>query len=322
MATDYLLRDHQRDGKAQQIIESWNHFARNLKEAAHLYYTEKKDEYYSFAIDYLQKLRRKLPLRKVALAFLPFLSYLIVYSNYNRIRQITGLEETRKPSVTFLPWLEYFVFRCYPHRLLSKFASPLLDFLAAIPYLIHFPLPFLFAVYLLAKDERQKSLLPFLWCAGWVNLVAVFIQFVCPTAPPWFVDSVVYDHNGKFLQSGFNEAGFARLDALIGHSIFHGIYSKSPLKFGAFPSLHVAWPAIILVNEPWIGKRFAWFHVIWIAWAALYSNHHYGVDALGGIILVFIVNFSMIKIWSPFHSATRFQRWICESRTKSSISNV
>lgn len=300
-------------GKAGQIVESWNQFARNLKEAVNQYYTEKQNEYYCLIQEFVGQLRKKLPLKKVLLAFTPFLAYLIVYSNYNRIRYMTGLEETRKPSITFLPWLEYSVFHCYPHRILSKFASPILDFFAAIPYLIHFPLPFLFSVYLLSGENRQKNILPYLWCAGWVNLIAVFVQFVCPTAPPWFVDSAVYDHNGKFLHSGNNEAGFARLDALIGHSLFHGIYSKSPLKFGAFPSLHVAWPAIILVNNPWISKKFAWCHVVWIAWAALYSNHHYGVDALGGILLVFIVNFSMIKIWSPFHTSTPLRKLFCGS---------
>lgn len=310
----YIVR-----GKTTQIVDSWNQFARNLKEAAHLYYVEKQNEYYCMLQELLTQLRRKLPLKKVLLASAPFLVYLMVYSNYNRIRYMTGLEETRKPSITFLPWFEYTVFRCYPHRLLSNFASPILDFFAAIPYLVHFPLPFLFSLYLLSGVERQKCILPYLWCAGWVNLIAVFVQFVFPTAPPWFVDSAVYDHNGKFLQSGNNEAGFARLDALIGHSVFHGIYSKSPLKFGAFPSLHVAWPAIILVNNPWFGKRFAWFHVVWIAWAALYSNHHYGVDALGGILLVFIVNFSMIKIWSPFHPATAFQRMFCITSSENII---
>jgi len=314
-----LLKTHTyNEGKAAQIIDSWNHFARSLKEAVHLYYTEKQIEYYGFAQEFLCQLRRKLPLKKVLLAFLPFLVYLLVYSNYNQIRYMTGLDESRKPSITFLPWLEYSVFHCYPHRFLSKFASPILDVFAAIPYLIHFPLPFLFSVYLISGEHRQKNILPYLWCAGWVNLVTVFVQFVFPTAPPWFVDSAVYDHNGNFLQSGNNEAGFARLDALIGHSLFHGIYSKSPLKFGAFPSLHVAWPAIILVNNPWVSKKFAWFHVFWIAWAALYSNHHYGVDALGGILLVFIVNFSMIKIWSPFHGSTLLQRMFSKRSNEAS----
>eukprot|EP00795_Rhopilema_esculentum_P000209 gene209-9844_t len=127
-------------------------------------------------------------------------------------------------------------------------------------------------------------------------------KYIFPTAPPWYVDSVVYGTDGHFVKSASNEAGFQRLDAFIGLHFFQGVYSASPLKFGAFPSLHVAWPAIICVNRPWIGKKFAWFHVLWISWAALYSHHHYGVDALAGIILVFIVNFCMIKIWNPFSS--------------------
>ncbi|XP_057313997.1 uncharacterized protein LOC130655279 [Hydractinia symbiolongicarpus] len=300
-------------GKAGRIVVSWNQFARNLKEAFHLYTSEKQAEIYSFLDEIPRKIKKNLPLRPLLLSAAPFLIYLIVYSNYKFIRAITGLDELRKPSYTFLPWLEYMVFHFYPHRFLSKFATPILDFLAAVPYLIHFPLPALFLIYLLSGENRRKHIFSFLWCAGWVNLVAVFIQFVFPTAPPWFVDSAVFDNEGNFLKSGANEAGFHRLDALLGHSFFHGIYAASPLKFGAFPSLHVAWPAIILVNQPWISKKFAWFHVIWIAWAALYSNHHYGVDALGGILLVFIVNLSMIKIWSPFHSSsqlkTLFMRW-------------
>uniref|UniRef100_UPI0037545EC2 phosphatase PAP2 family protein n=1 Tax=Salmonella sp. s51933 TaxID=3160127 RepID=UPI0037545EC2 len=70
-------------------------------------------------------------------------------------------------------------------------------------------------------------------------------------------------------------------------------------KFGAVPSLHVAWPTIVLVSEPWISERFAKLHVLWITWAALYSNHHYGIDAMGAIALVFTVRF-FAGIWSPF----------------------
>ena len=252
-----------------------------------------------------KQLKEAFPLRTTALAITPYLCYLLVFSNYKNLRAVSGLDEIRKPDFISLPWLEYNLFHCYPHRLLGQFASPILDCFAAIPYLIHFPLPFLFLVYLFLDENRRKRMFPYMWCGGWVNLVAVSIQFFFPTAPPWFVDSAVFDQNGNFIKSGPNEAGFQRLDALLGHGFFHGIYSASPLKFGAFPSLHVAWPAIVLVNEPWINKKFAWFHVIWIAWAALYSSHDYGVDALGGILLVFIVKLSMIKIWSPFHSSSQ-----------------
>ena len=215
-------------------------------------------------------------------------------------RSLTGLDRFRQPNIDFLPWIESVVFHCHPHRLFSKIANPFLDCLAAVPYLIHFPLPAFFLLYLLVHPKKRYSVLTFAWCAGWVNLCALCLQYIFPTAPPWYVDSVVYGTDGNVAKAASNEAGFQRLDAFIGMSFFHQVYSASPLKFGAFPSLHVAWPAIICVNKPWIGKKFAWFHVFWISWAALYSHHHYGVDALAGIILVFIVNFCMIKIWNPF----------------------
>ncbi len=65
--------------------------------------------------------------------------------------------------------------------------------------------------------------------------------------------------------------------------------------------------------------KFALFHVTWICWAALYSNHHYGivafvcvvlamlmmllligVDAIGGVLVVLLVHYCMIRVYSPF----------------------
>eukprot|EP00112_Aurelia_sp_Birch-Aquarium-sp1_P008083 Seg1886.1 transcript_id=Seg1886.1/GoldUCD/mRNA.D3Y31 product="Inositol phosphorylceramide synthase catalytic subunit AUR1" pseudo=true protein_id=Seg1886.1/GoldUCD/D3Y31 len=293
------------EGKAGRVVVSWNRFARSLREAFEIYVETKQAELYAIADEIPKKisaLTEKLPIRKAILAFLPYVTYLIFYSNYNLFRSLTGLDDLRKPNIGFLPRFELLVFHCHPHRLLSKIANPFLDCLAAIPYLVHFPLPAFFLLYLLIHPKKRYSVLTFAWCAGWVNLCALVLQYVFPTAPPWYVDSVVYGTDGHFVKAASNEAGFQRLDAFLGLNFFRKVYSASPLKFGAFPSLHVAWPAIICVNQPWIGKKFAWCHVFWISWAALYSHHHYGVDALAGILLVFVVNFCMIKIWNPFPS--------------------
>ena len=255
------------------------------------------------------------------LAFLPYATFLLFYSNYNFVRSISGLDETCKPNLVFLPWLEQFVFHCHPHRVLSAIANPMFDLLAAIPYIIHFPLPALFLLYLLSNPQKRYSILTFAWCAGWVNLSALVLQYLYPTAAPWYVDTAVYGSDGNFMKAASNEAGFQRLDAFFGLNIFRGIYSASPLKFGSFPSLHVAWPAIICVNSPWVGKKFAWFHVLWISWAAVYSHHHYGVDVLGGLILVFIVNFCIIKVWSPF-SSEDLMKCGKESCTPSYVQNI
>lgn len=211
-----------------------------------------------------------------------------------------------EPNTSFLPWLELKIFKCFPHRMLARYSHPVLDVVAAMPYLFHFPLPFLFLFYLASNRHRRQGLYQYIWIAGWVNLMAVTIQFIFPTAPPWFVDSAVYDGVDQHLISSLpNEAGFQRLDAMIGAPFFHSIYAQSPVKYGAFPSLHVAWPVVILVCNPWISTRFAALHVAWITWAALYSNHHFAVDALGGILLVLIIHFMATRVWSPFRESVR-----------------
>lgn len=238
--------------------------------------------------------------RNILLAASPFLMYLFVFKYYAFLREYSGMSEITKPNYQILPYLEETVFQCQPHRKLAAYANPVFDFLAAIPYLVHFPLPAFFGIYLYVVPHRRKQLYSFLWCAGWVNFLAVIVQFVFPTAPPWFTDSAVFDESGHLISVANNEAGFERLDILFNMKLFHNIYGASPVKFGAMPSLHVAWPTIILVCKPWFSDTVGILHVVWISWAALYSNHHYGVDAMAGIFLVFFVNYCMTRIYCPF----------------------
>lgn len=243
---------------------------------------------------------RKIPLCKILLAIVPYVTYLILFSTNKEIRHLTHLDEISEPHIIVLSRVEETLFFCHPHRVLSSLANPVFDMIAAIPYLFHFPLPFLFAFYLAISENRRDATLPFIWCVGWVNVIAVAIQTTFPTAPPWYTDSAVLDSNGDLIYESPSEAGFSRLDKLLGISLFHSLYSTSPLKFGAFPSLHVALPMVVFLNHPWLGKKFGAFHVVLITLSAIYITHHYLIDALGGILLACIVKYSMIKIWSPF----------------------
>ena len=243
---------------------------------------------------------RKIPILKVLLAVLPYVAYLLLFSFNPQLRHSTHLDTISKPHYILLARVEHTLFFCYPHRILSSFANPLFDAVAAVPYLVHFPLPFLFAFYLAISESRREAFLPYMWCVGWVNFVAVIFQTTFPTAPPWFADSAVFDEHGHVIYESPSEAGFSRMDKLLGVHIFHGLYSTSPLKFGAFPSLHVALPMVIFLNHPWLGKKFGAFHVVLIALSAIYITHHYLVDALGGILLACLVRLAILKIWSPF----------------------
>jgi hypothetical protein len=239
--------------------------------------------------------------RKIVTAFVPFLCYLALFKNYNMLRAVTGLDEITKPSLTFLPWLENFVFHCMPHKIFASFHTPVLDVLAAVPYLIHFVLPFVFIAYLKVV-RRTRDIYHFIWCLGWVNFTVVLFQFLFPTAPPWYTDSAQFGIDGRVRDDllGPPEAGFVRVDRMLGFPLFNGIYSRSPLKFGAFPSLHVAWPCVVLCCGPWISRKVGIAHVAWITWAALYSNHHYAVDALMGIAIVLFITHMASRVWSPF----------------------
>ena len=243
---------------------------------------------------------KQLPIGRFLLAALPYISYLLIFKFYIYLRHTTHLDRSSPPSYYVLPNIEYHLFFCQPHKVLSKLANPIFDVLAAVPYLVHFPLPFLFGAYLAFHPKKKGALFSYMWCAGWVNFLSVIIQLVFPTASPWFVDSAVLDQHGNIVYEYANEAGFKRLDSVLPFAIFHNIYSASPLKFGAFPSLHIAWPTIVFLNHPWFGKKFAGIHILWITLAALYSTHHYLIDALGGILMAVIVRLCILKIWSPF----------------------
>jgi len=243
---------------------------------------------------------RDIPWLKVLLAALPYAFYLILFSSNKAVRHATQLDVLSPPHFMILPKIEHTLFFCYPHRVLSTLANPLFDVVAAIPYLVHFPLPFLFAFYLAVTERKRDAFLSYLWCLGWVNFIAVLIQISFPTAPPWFVDSAVLDGKHLVVYEAPSEGGFSRVDRLFGIHLFHGLYSTSPLKFGAFPSLHVAVPSIVCVNHPWLGLKFGIFHIVWITLSAIYIQHHFLIDAIGGILLTCIVRFCILRLWSPF----------------------
>ena len=78
----------------------------------------------------------------------------------------------------------------------------------------------------------------------------------------------------------------ARVDALIGFPYFHGMYSKASSVFGALPSLHCAYP-FLLVIMGWrsFGTKLRIATVAYygaIVFSAVYLDHHWIVDALLG----------------------------------------
>ena len=160
------------------------------------------------------------------------------------------------------------------------------DVLSGIFYLCWIPVPLGFAAFLFYKDRNQfiRFSLTFLL----VNLLGFLVYYLYPAAPPWYVKDFGFD----FIQSTpGNPAGLIRFDQFFGIPIFQSLYSKSSNVFAAMPSLHSAYP-LIVVYFAWknkLGVINFLFHIITIGiwFAAVYTNHHYLLDVLAGIALAF-----------------------------------
>lgn len=157
-----------------------------------------------------------------------------------------------------------------------------MDVMSGVFYLCWVPVPLMFAVYLFITD--RLALLHFAATFFFVNLLGFVIYYTFPAAPPWYVQL----HGFEFIpNTPGNTAGLARFDAFFHANIFHSIYSKGSNVFAAMPSLHSAYPLIVLYYSRNHVNRF--FQIVFatvtvgIWFAAVYLSHHYVVDVIAGI---------------------------------------
>lgn len=157
-----------------------------------------------------------------------------------------------------------------------------LDILSGCFYLCWIPLPLAFAGYLFYANKEAffRFALSFLI----VNLVGFVVYYVCPAAPPWYVQQYGFAFNPH---TPGNTAGLGRWDAYFHVHVFAGLYAKSSNVFAAMPSLHSAYPLTVLYYG--IRYRMRWWNALFalimvgIWFAAVYASHHYVLDVLAGI---------------------------------------
>lgn len=164
----------------------------------------------------------------------------------------------------------------YLHR------TTVLDILAGCFYLCWIPLPLAFAGYLFYKDKDAffQFALSFLL----VNLIGFVVYYACPAAPPWYVQYHGFQFNAH---TPGNTAGLGRWDEYFHAHVFAGLYAKSSNVFAAMPSLHAAYPLVVLYYG--IKFRLRRINILFatimmgIWFSAVYSSHHYVLDVLAGI---------------------------------------
>jgi inositol phosphorylceramide synthase catalytic subunit len=174
-----------------------------------------------------------------------------------------------------------------PNEYADKHSALSLDIMSGLFYLNWIPIPLLFACYLFASDKLLflRFSLTFLL----VNLLGFTVYYLYPAAPPWYVKEfgfkVLYNTPG-------HTGALGRFDAYFGVNIFSGLYSKSSNVFAAMPSLHCAYPIVVLYYS--IEKRMGWISVLFfifmtgIWFSAVYTGHHYVQDVLAGLICAIV----------------------------------
>jgi hypothetical protein len=228
--------------------------------------------------------------RRVALAFVPFVIYWILYDS---MRVMPNYEvnpiHVAEPYYFEKNW--FGINAPEGHLTLNEFFktrhTPFWDVVTGFFYLTWVPVPLLFAIWLLRNNK--PLFLKFSYAFLFVNVLGICGYYLYPAAPPWYVEhygfEVIYNTPG-------NAAGLLEFDRLLGVEIFTGMYKKNASVFAAIPSLHAAFPMMCLLfgwrlKKPWLNLFFT-IIVAGIWFAAVYSRHHYVIDVLiGGALAVF-----------------------------------
>jgi hypothetical protein len=180
-------------------------------------------------------------------------------------------------------------------------ATTPLDIIAGIFYICWIPVPLSFAAFLFFKNRRE--FLSFALTFLVVNLLGFVVYYSYPAAPPWYIQ----EHGFIFhAATPGNTGGLARFDHYFNVHIFQSIYAKGSNVFAAMPSLHSAYPVIVIYYG--LKNRLGFINIIlstvmvgiWLT--AIYTSHHYILDVLAGICCAIaginLFNFLFTKV--PF----------------------
>ena len=277
-----------------------------------------RSEHLLMAVLYLVLFFAGLPTRKLAVALLPFAIFGISYD----WMRICPNYEVNPIDVAGLYHLEKSLFGVMDNGLLvtpcEYFAAhnwPIADVFAGIFYLCWVPVPILFGLCLYFKKER-KTYLRFALVFLFVNLIGFAGYYIHPAAPPWYVMKYGFE---VILNTPGDVAGLGRFDAMTGLSIFDSLYARNSNVFAAVPSLHSAYMVIAFYYSlkarcsNWLRGIFA-FIMIGIWFTAVYSGHHYVIDAILGascaIIGIVVFEYGLMRIPAFSRFIDRYTHYI------------
>lgn len=162
------------------------------------------------------------------------------------------------------------------------------DYLAFTFYLSHFVLTPLFALSLYRRHRARFK--RFAWALVTLSLAGFVTYFLLPAAPPWLASR----YHDLAPTKRVVESVWVALGATGPARVFNGS-TKLANPVAALPSLHAAWPFMIILSVWRTAPRGRWVAVAYMAVMAfvlVYGAEHYVSDILLGWLyasVVFIV---------------------------------
>jgi membrane-associated phospholipid phosphatase len=185
-------------------------------------------------------------------------------------------------GATLHDWLQ-------PHAVLG------LDLVAAVPYGTFLFVEIGFGVWLFTRSS--EALVRFGWAFFAMNALAFITHHAYPTAAPWYYHA----HGCTIDLATAATAGpnLLRVDAYLGTTYFHSLYARSSDIFGAMPSMHAAYPALMVIaGWRWLRTTGRVLAIAWaalMAFAAVYLDHHWVIDVLAGFLYA-ALGFNLAKL--------------------------
>ena len=200
--------------------------------------------------------------------FTPFILSFLSYEALNRlIDSVPRYIHVQEPIAADLQ-----IFNAVPTIVLQQcYRMPILDYMGAFFYSLHFIAPTIFAFILwkYKPENYQKYALAFTTC----TYTALITFLIYPVAPPWYgigATRILFQVDGK-----------------LGVPMYRALYDYIGVNpFAAFPSLHSAFPWLIALFafKTWKKKALPVLIFPSMVWfSAIYLGEHYVIDVIGGI---------------------------------------
>ena len=210
--------------------------------------------------------------------WIPLVSIFLSYEAMNAIvGSLSGAVHVEQPITADLQ-----LFGSIPTLVLQQlYRTPVLDYLGAFFYSLHFIAPVVFA-FLLWKyypGNYQRYVLAL--AIGTYSALITFLVY--PVAPPW------YGLAGAHGWYGVNATRILlQVDHNLGLPFYRTIFDYVQSNpFAAFPSLHAMYPWLISLYALKIKKTRALpilLFPVGVWFSAVYLGEHYVVDVIGGVV--------------------------------------